>query len=78
MNTREIMQKLLSLDDMTYCFSIVIENQALFLLEINDSRLRDTFYKIQNEVKRRFGSYDYRQFKIDLMDCLARKYLEQN
>lgn len=76
MCTREILERVLTLEEREYCFGIIIENEALFLLEIDDSKLRDYFYKVQELVKERFGVYDFLMFKVDLMDTLARTYME--
>lgn len=76
MISREVVEELLTLEERKSCFKLVIENEALFLKEIDEPELRDAFYKVQDRVKGKFGLYSYLDFRIDLMDSLAREFVK--
>lgn len=78
MNTRKMMEVVLNLEERKYCFNVMINNEALFLTEIDNPRLRDNFYKVQELIKSKYGTYNFRDFKVDLMDSLAREYIKES
>lgn len=72
------MEVVLNLEERKYCFNVMINNEALFLTEIDNPRLRDNFYKVQELIKSKYGTYNFRDFKVDLMDSLAREYIKES
>lgn len=76
MKSREVVEELLTLEERKEFFRILTETEALFLNEIDKPELRDAFYKVQDKVKGKYGIYSFRDFKIDLMDSLAREFVK--